>query len=222
MFAEPLRHLGDEMTKRLAESDRFTPTSDFRRLAETDVVIVCVPTPLGPHQEPDLSYVHDAAQLIAAAPRDGQLLILESTTYPGTTRDEFLPRAIGGSSRELGVDVFVAYSPEREDPGSGSFTTSTIPKLVGGLDETSTRLATAVYARAIEKVVPVASAEVVTSLPSVTLPSAASRMSPLPALITEPSAIVIAPPWLPAASSARTVTFPEVLLMPLVASKVMF
>jgi len=160
-----LRHLGDELTLELSGSERFEPTTDFARLGEADVIVVCVPTPLGPHNEPDLSYVLSTAQAIGGALRAGQLLVLESTTYPGTTRDEFLPAVVAAAGRErsqltLGRDFFVAYSPEREDPGRKSHSTSTIPKIVGGLDDESTRLAVGLYRSYCVDVRAVRSAEV--------------------------------------------------------------
>ncbi len=161
-----LKHLGQEMTQALAASDRFEATTSFERLGEPDVVIVCLPTPLGAHREPDLSYVIDAGQRIGATLRRGQLIVLESTTYPGTTRDEFLPAILNAAKQagreplECGKDFFVAYSPEREDPGRQSHSTRTIPKLVGGLDDVATDLAVRMYRRAVEQVIAVRSAEV--------------------------------------------------------------
>jgi UDP-N-acetyl-D-glucosamine dehydrogenase len=160
-----LKHLGESMTKTLSASKRFEATTDFSKLHEADVILVCVPTPLGPHREPDLSYVLQTAQDIGATLRPGQLIVLESTTYPGTTRDEFLPAlldeaAAQGTSLEIGVDVFLAFSPEREDPGRADHSTSTIPKLVGGVDERSTELACMAYSAGIKNIVPVSSAEV--------------------------------------------------------------
>ncbi|MFI4915946.1 MAG: nucleotide sugar dehydrogenase [Phycisphaerales bacterium JB060] len=160
-----LKHLGDGMTRALSGSDRFEATSDFSRLVDADVIIVCLPTPLGKHQEPDLSYVVIAGEEIGKTLRAGQLIVLESTTYPGTTRGEFLEAiereaAKRGVSLACGTDYFVAYSPEREDPGRQSHTTSTIPKLVGGLDDTSTDLAMRMYAKGIENLHRVDSAEV--------------------------------------------------------------
>lgn len=160
-----LKHLGDGMTQTLAGSDRFEATADFGRLSEADVIIVCLPTPLGKHHEPDLSYVVIAGEQIGRTLRAGQLVALESTTYPGTTRGEFL-EAIEREASKRGVglvcgrDYFVAYSPEREDPGRQSHTTSTIPKLVGGLDDTATDLAMQMYAKGIENLHRVDSAEI--------------------------------------------------------------
>ena len=176
--AEPyLRHLGEELPRRLASSERFEATTDFTRLGECDALIVCVPTPLNNNHEPDLSYVLGTARDIGRTLRAGQLLVLESTSYPGTTRDDFAPEVLRSWARtvaqgpavtpshppraiELGRDVFVAFSPEREDPGNPRHSTRTIPKLVGGLDDASRDLAVALYSKAVESVVPVASAEV--------------------------------------------------------------
>ncbi len=160
-----LKHLGDDMFTELAQSDRFEVTTDFARLAEADAVIVCVPTPLRDDRSPDLSYVTDTARAIGRALRAGQLIVLESTTYPGTTRREFLgaitesasPHAAGLRS---GTDFLVAFSPEREDPGRKSHATATIPKLVGGLDERAARVACELYRIGIREVIPVSSAEV--------------------------------------------------------------
>jgi len=154
-----LRHLGEDFVREMAASDRFEGTSDFARLGEADVLLICVPTPLGQHMEPDLGYVERTAEAIGKTIRPGQLIVLESTTYPGTTREVVLPR-LEASGLTCGEDFFVAYSPEREDPGSANFRTQTIPKLVGGLDERSGELAAALYRHAIEQVIPVSSAEV--------------------------------------------------------------
>jgi len=160
-----LQHLGDTMVTDLRDSARFEATTDFTRLGECDVIIVAVPTPLGKHHEPDISYILTTAEAIGRTLRRGQLIILESTTYPGTTRGDMMPsvlRAAGekGKGLRLGVDVFAAFSPEREDPGRKSHNTRTIPKLCGGLDAASTELACAVYRKGIAEVVPVSSAEV--------------------------------------------------------------
>jgi UDP-N-acetyl-D-glucosamine dehydrogenase len=154
-----LKHLGKEMVADMLAAGRFDVTADFSRLGEADAVISCVPTPLGTHLEPDLSYVAKTADDIAAALQAGQLIVLESTTYPGTTRDVMLPR-LQASGLRCGVDFFVAYSPEREDPGRKDHRTQTIPKLVGGIDSPSGKIATALYRKAIREVVPVSSAEV--------------------------------------------------------------
>lgn len=160
-----LKHLGPEMTRTLSASDRFSATTDFARLAEPDAIIICVPTPLGRHQEPDLTYVLNSARAVGRTLRRGQLVVLESTTYPRTTRDEMIPamleaRPPGAEPLVCGRDFFVAFSPEREDPGRKSHTTRTTPKLVGGVDQASGELATLLYRRGIENVVTVSSAEV--------------------------------------------------------------
>ena len=160
-----LRHFGDAMARDLGTSPRFSGTTDFARLGEPDVLIICLPTPLGKHLEPDLSYIRNCGHDIGRTLRPGQLIILESTSYPGTTRDD-LHRAICETAStqpaplELGRDYFLAFSPEREDPGRTSHTTRTIPKLVGGLDALSTELACKVYAKGVESVIPVSSAEI--------------------------------------------------------------
>src|SRR5690606_29838693 len=119
----------------------------------------CVPTPLGHHHEPDLKFVLDSTRLVAKSLRKGQLIVLESTTYPGTTRDEMGP-ILEATGLRSGTDFFLAYSPEREDPGREGFTTSTIPKLVGGCDEISGDLAMELYTRIIKKIHRVRSAEI--------------------------------------------------------------
>jgi UDP-N-acetyl-D-glucosamine dehydrogenase len=154
-----LHHLGTEMVTTLSKSDRFLPTSDPDDLAAADVIILCVPTPLGQHLDPDMSYIVASTEMVAARLRPGQLICLESTTYPGTTRGDCLP-ILERTGLKGGVDFFVAFSPEREDPGRKSHDTRTIPKLVGGLDAVSTELATRLYGAAVARAVPVDSAEI--------------------------------------------------------------
>lgn len=154
-----LKHLNDGFVHDLSTSDRFAATTDFDQLADADVLLICVPTPLGKHLEPDLSYVEQTADAASATLRPGQLVVLESTTYPGTTRDLVLPR-LEKAGLKCGEDFFVAYSPEREDPGRKDFTTQSIPKLVGGIDEISKELAVELYSAAVEKIIPVKSAEI--------------------------------------------------------------
>jgi UDP-N-acetyl-D-glucosamine dehydrogenase len=139
--------------------NRFQATADFGRLLEPDVIIICVPTPLTESRDPDLSYIVNSANAIAARLRPGQLIVLESTTYPGTTREVVLP-ILATRALEPGIDYFVAYSPEREDPGNPKFSAPTIPKVVGGLDAPSLELAVALYAKVVVSVVPVSTPEV--------------------------------------------------------------
>jgi len=154
-----LKHLGSRLAADMVEAGRFDATTDRGRLGEADAVISCVPTPLGPHLEPDLSFVEKSADDVAKALRPGQLIVLESSTYPGTTRGVMLPR-LEAHGLKCGQDFFLAYSPEREDPGRRDHNTQTIPKLVGGIDAPSGQAATALYQQAIQQVVPVSSAEV--------------------------------------------------------------
>lgn len=147
-----IRHIGDGRVARANATGRFAATTDFARLAEPDVLVACVPTPLDVHRDPDMSFVVGTSEAVARALRPGQLVILESTTYPGTT-DELVRGILEQGGLRAGTDFFLAYSPEREDPGNRSFSTTTIPKLVGGVDATSGDLAEAFYKRVIESVV---------------------------------------------------------------------
>ena len=137
----------------------FRATTDMKRLAEADAILICVPTPLSESRDPDLTYVEQTAESIAEALRPGQLIVLESTTYPGTTRDVVQPK-LAARGLEVGRDYFLAYSPEREDPGNPSFTASTIPKVVGATDAAGLELATQLYGHAVVDVVPVSSPEI--------------------------------------------------------------
>ena len=152
-------HIPSEWINDCVQSKKFTPTSDLKRLAEADALLICVPTPLSESRDPDLAYVEATARQIAAVLRPGQLVVLESTTYPGTTRDVVVP-ILAERGLKLGTEYFVAYSPEREDPGNPNFTASGIPKVVGGIEPTSARLAEALYSSAVVNIVPVSSCEV--------------------------------------------------------------
>lgn len=154
-----IRHIDTGRIRKAFSGGRVEATTDFDRLEECDAVLICVPTPLGDHREPDLTFVRMTAEAIARKLRRGQLVVLESTTYPGTTREELLPRFEAAGLR-CGDDFFLAFSPEREDPGNEKFNTRTIPKVVGGIDAPSLEAAKALYAEVIDKVVPVGSAEV--------------------------------------------------------------
>ena len=148
-------------------SRHFTATSDFSRLADVDAILICVPTPLNEYREPDLSYVENTAKSIQPYLQRGQLVVLESTTYPGTTEELVLPIleksgwrcpiASGLGNENVPVDFFLAFSPEREDPGNKQFGLAQIPKVVGGVNPPSGRAALALYAQVVARVVPVSS-----------------------------------------------------------------
>jgi UDP-N-acetyl-D-glucosamine dehydrogenase len=157
-----IKHIGPERVAAAVASGRYQATTDFARLRACDAIVICVPTPLGPHREPDNSYIHETARQISKRLRQGQLVVLESTTYPGTTDTEV--RAIlEESGLACSKDFLLAFSPEREDPGRKDFTTKTIPKIVGGVDAASTEAAAALYAAAMDRVVPVSHARVAES-----------------------------------------------------------
>jgi UDP-N-acetyl-D-glucosamine dehydrogenase len=152
-----IQHLdGTRLSRAIAER-RFEATADFGRLAEPDALIICVPTPLTPQREPDMSYVVNTVQQIRARLRPGQLVVLESTTYPGTT-DELVRQILEQSGLRCGRDFFLAFSPEREDPGNGKFNTATIPKIVGGVDEAAGDLAESLYGKVVVRTVRVGNA----------------------------------------------------------------
>ncbi|HXR98586.1 MAG TPA: nucleotide sugar dehydrogenase [Terriglobales bacterium] len=174
-----IRHIGESAVADSCRTGRLSATTDFARLAKMDAILICVPTPLDHKRQPDLSYVENTARMIAANLRPGQLVVLESTTYPGTTDEVLVPilessgvlcRAVvrpqsaaagGGEARSASsgdARAFVAFSPEREDPGNQRFTTRLIPKVIGGIDSESGVLAAALYAAAFVEVVPVSSA----------------------------------------------------------------
>ena len=143
----------------LIAAKRFVATSDFVRLGDCDAVIICVPTPLTRHREPDLSYIRSTGEEIARHLRAGQLIVLESTTYPGTTREVLKPILEAGGLVS-GRDIFIGFSPEREDPGNETFATVTIPKVVAGDGEQALALMQALYGAVVDTIVPVASLEV--------------------------------------------------------------
>jgi UDP-N-acetyl-D-glucosamine dehydrogenase len=137
----------------------FEPTADMRRLGEADALVICVPTPLGESRDPDLTHIETTTRQIAEVLRPGQLVVLESTTYPGTTREVMLP-ILAASKLTVGEDFFLAFSPEREDPGNPNYSADRIPKVVGGIDAASRDLAELLYRAAVARVVPVSSCEV--------------------------------------------------------------
>ena len=141
---------------RAMESGRFTPTSDFTVLADADAVSICVPTPLSKSRDPDISFILAATAEIRKHLRPGQLIVLESTTYPGTTNELILPELESAGLR-VGEDFFLAFSPERIDPGNASFNTHNTPKIVGGITDRCTEMARLFYSQFIERVIPVSS-----------------------------------------------------------------
>jgi UDP-N-acetyl-D-glucosamine dehydrogenase len=157
-----IKHIGSDRVAAALTRKRFRATTNFDELAECDAILICVPTPLGRHREPDLSFIHNTAHEIAKRLRKGQLVVLESTTYPGTTDEEVLP-ILEKTGLRCPEDFLLAFSPEREDPGNPKFHTKSIPKVVGGLNPASTDAAVALYAAAVDKVVPVSSARVAES-----------------------------------------------------------
>lgn len=138
---------------------QLSATTDFTRASEADALIICVPTPLNRYREPDLSFVVGTVESLLPSLRPGQVIALESTTYPGTTEEELLPR-IGQRGLTVGEDVYLVYSPEREDPGNSHFETRTIPKVVGGHTSACLEVGKALYGTAVDKVVPVSSTRV--------------------------------------------------------------
>ncbi len=152
-------HIPSEWIARCVDEGTFEPTAEMSRLAEADAILICVPTPLNESRDPDLQYIEGTGRHIAAALRPGQLVVLESTTYPGTTRDVLLP-ILSQSGLAAGKDFFLGFSPEREDPGNADFSAERIPKVVGGIDEASGRLAELLYRQAVVEVVRVSSCEV--------------------------------------------------------------
>ncbi len=154
-----IKHIASEKVTTMCNTGRFEATNDFSRAAITDALILCVPTPLGTHQEPDLSFIITTLESLLPHLRQGQLVSLESTTYPGTTEEELRPR-IENCGHCIGEDIFLVFSPEREDPGNPSFTTMTIPKIVGGSTSACLEVGNALYGSVIERVVPVSSTKV--------------------------------------------------------------
>jgi len=152
-----IEHLDRGRVSRAVDAGRLQATSDFARLSEPDALLICVPTPLGAGREPNLDFVRATAEQIASRLRPGQLVILESTTYPGTTEELLVP-LLESSGWRCGEDFHVAFSPEREDPGNKEFGTTAIPKVVGGVDPLAGDLAEALYQQAFDKTVRVSSA----------------------------------------------------------------
>jgi UDP-N-acetyl-D-glucosamine dehydrogenase len=153
-----VKDITDEQLREAAAAGRFEATTDMARLAEPDAISICVPTPLSKFKDPDVSYIVAATDAVKRTLRRGQAIILESTTYPGTTR-EILQPALSGTGLRVGTDFFLAFSPERVDPGNAVWQTHNTPKVVGGITENCTRVACALYQPAIETLVPVSTTE---------------------------------------------------------------
>jgi UDP-N-acetyl-D-glucosamine dehydrogenase len=151
-----IKHISDAALKAAATAGKFSATADFGRLAEPDAILIAVPTPLTRHREPDLSYIEKTAEAIAPRLRAGQLIVLESTTWPGTTREVIKP-ILEKTGLASGKDFYLAFSPEREDPGNEAFGTATIPKIVGGEGAAALELANALYGALVVRTVPVSS-----------------------------------------------------------------
>ena len=152
------KHIPDEQVQRAVNAG-FSATDDFSRVGEADALIICVPTPLKEHREPDLSFVTGTVETILPHLRPGQVVSLESTTYPGTTEEELRPR-LEQAGFEIGVNCFLVYSPEREDPGNASYSTRTIPKVVSGSTSDCLDAGIALYSGVIDQVIPVSSTRV--------------------------------------------------------------
>ena len=151
-----IKHISNEVIEQMRSGDLFQVTTDFSKIIDVDVIIICVPTPLSKHREPDLGPVLNTGKAIMPHLQKGQLVILESSTYPGTTDTE-LASVLEQSGLKKDEDFYLAYSPEREDPGNESFSTSTIPKIVGADTPQAREMVAAVYKGVISQVVPVAS-----------------------------------------------------------------
>jgi UDP-N-acetyl-D-glucosamine dehydrogenase len=154
-----IRHVTAKDLKPFIAANKFRATADFKALSKADVIIICVPTPLDAHRNPDLSYVLNTTKTIAGFLREGQLVVLESTTYPGTTEEEMLP-ILASTGLKVGTDFYLAYSPEREDPGNETYSTAKIPKVVGGVTANCRRIAKALYDQIVVMTVPVSSPSV--------------------------------------------------------------
>lgn len=150
-----IEHISSEQIQKCADNG-MSATIDFSQIKDVDAIILCVPTPLNKYREPDLSYVLDTLEMALPHMREGQIVSLESTTYPGTTEEELLPR-IESQGFKVGENIFLVYSPEREDPGNQNFTTHTIPKVVGGHTPNCLEVGKALYDQAIDQIVPVSS-----------------------------------------------------------------
>jgi UDP-N-acetyl-D-glucosamine dehydrogenase len=150
-------HIPEGSIRPLVQAGKLSASSDFARISAVDAVLICVPTPLNPHREPDISYILSTGEMIARHLKRGMLVVLESTTFPGTTEEELRPVLENGSGLKAGVDFHLAYSPEREDPGSPAVALGTIPKVLGGYTPACLEKAQVLYQMALKKLVPVSS-----------------------------------------------------------------
>lgn len=153
-----IKHIDEKRVKTVRDSNLFEATSDFGRINEVDCILICVPTPLTKHREPDMSYIVNTGKILAKNIREGQFIVLESSTYPGTT-EEVLKPVLEESGLKGDSDFWVAFSPEREDPNNPNYNTRTIPKVVGANTEYARQLAVALYEKVIVKTVPVSSSQ---------------------------------------------------------------
>jgi UDP-N-acetyl-D-glucosamine dehydrogenase len=160
-----INHIKADRIKKAVDSTKFTATSDFSKITESDAILICVPTPLNEHREPDMTYIENSGKIIAQYLKPGQFIALESSTYPGTTEEILQPLfeeapLIQGTDRNkftVGKDFYLAFSPEREDPNNAKYSTSTIPKVVGGVTPDCLEIALALYDHVIVQTVPVSS-----------------------------------------------------------------
>jgi UDP-N-acetyl-D-glucosamine dehydrogenase len=151
-----IQHINSDRIRNARSQQRLEATKSFAKAAEADALILCVPTPLNQYREPDLSFIRDTMAALLPYLREGQILSLESTTYPGTTEEELRP-LVESRGLVIGENFFLVYSPEREDPGNAHFNTATIPKVMGGSSSACTEVGVALYEQAISEVVPVSS-----------------------------------------------------------------
>ncbi len=161
-FRQGISYIQDVPTATIADlqkAGRLSMTADFAALADMDAVSICVPTPLGKFGDPDMSFILSATEQLAKYVHKGMVIVLESTTYPGTTRELMLPKLTGSSGLKVGEDIFICFSPERVDPGRTDWTTLNTPKVIGGITPACAEVAQAWYSGAIQTVVPVSSAE---------------------------------------------------------------
>jgi len=154
-----IKHIPSETIKQLRANDTFHATSDYAKLREVDSILICVPTPLNNRREPDVSYIENTSDEIARYLREGQLIVLESTTYPGTTREILLPK-FEKQGFTVGKDFFLVFSPEREDPGNPTYSTKDIPKIVGGITPACTEAGKTLYEQIIDRVIAVSTPEI--------------------------------------------------------------